>query len=168
MLGFFRNNISMTRCLQLRKQNLKNINYWMTVRTGSFFFLLTEETSKVLHPVQQFHHARPEYCYPSNSSYPAPIQIPYQNSDIQSVEIMPIYNPYLFTQPGLSFIQEPIRLTQSPQTSANLRFLTQIPCNLSTLAVIFPIYFKSETSQYARYFTYRIVLFTSSVQLNAN
>jgi hypothetical protein len=105
----------------------------------------------------------PEYCCPNNSSYPAPSQVPDQHSDIQSVEITPKYNPYPFTQPGPPFIQKP---------SGSLRhlkgLLTQISFILPPLAVILPIYFKSKTTQYARYFTYRTVLFTSSVQLYAN
>jgi len=104
-------------------------------------------------------------CYPSNSSYPSPFQVPYQDSNNQSVETMPRYHRYPLTKSGPSFIQETIMLTQTPQRSASLKFPTQIPLILPTLALKFPIYFKSEATQYARHFTYRISLFTSSVQL---
>jgi len=65
-------------------------------------------------------------CYPSNSSYPSPFQVPYQDSINQSVETMPKYHRYPLTKSGPSFIQEPIMLTQNPQRSASLKFPTQV------------------------------------------
>lgn len=84
------------------------------------------------------------------------------------MEIMPKCHRYPLTKFGPSFIQEPTMLTQTPQRSASLKFPTQIPLILPTLALTFPIYFKSEAAQYARHFTNCLLLFTSSVQLYAN
>lgn len=71
------------------------------------------------HPVSQFHHAPgPSHCYPCNPSNPASFQVPYQDSNTRSVEIMPRYNRYPFTEPGPSFTPEPVSRTQTPHASA--------------------------------------------------
>jgi len=75
-------------------------------------------------------------CYPTNSFYPSPFQVRYQDSSIQSVEIMAKYNRYQFTEPGPSFIQEPIMLTQTPQRPASMKFPTHIPLILPTSSEI--------------------------------